>query len=272
MYVKIKTRGFSLIEVLISLVLFTSLSLSMMNVLNQVTRSEKQMEKLIRESRMVQNLTHAIKKDLQSIIYILPRDIPDLSYSHYFLHLKDTYQADYYENYFPIENQEFIRHPAIPAPKVGFIGDEESFYFTSPFSTDSNFSTLQVGYVVEPCPNQGRTQCLIRKTTTMDQDLSFDWWNDKFEKRQVLIENIQNFQVQYFFKEEWKSEFKIPYSKGLVFPLPLPIALRVIIERKEKDDIDFYVPFHSTLLSNKITRPKMFTIKKPKPTSDKESK
>ena len=254
-YEKIKTsHGFSLIEVLISLVLFVALSISMMDVLNQTTRSEKQMEKLIQANRIIQNVTYAVKKDLQTMTYIPTTYIANLSYEHYFLNLRGQYQADYYEDYFPENNKPFIRNESFP--KMGFTGDENSFYFTSPLSTDSRFSTVRVAYVIEPCPDQGRLQCLMRKTAPHSQTLSSER-NSEFEKKQVLVENVKKFQVEYFNQGEWISEFKEPIRKGLIFPLPPPSALRLII-KMEKNNIDFYIPLHSTLLSNKITAPKTF--------------
>ncbi len=261
------SKGFSLIEVLISLVLFTSLSLSMMNVFNQTIRSEKQIEKFIRSNRAIQNITSAIKKDLQTIIYILPSNILQRSYQHYKLSLQDSYEGDYMTDYFPENNKPFIRKSVYP--KMGFEGDENSFYFTSPLSTDAAFSTVRVAYVIEPCPNEGTIRCLMRKTAPLDQKLSSEWNNSEFEKKQVLLKNVETFQIEYFNQEEWLSEFRIPIRRGLFFPLPLPSALRIVV-KFEDQNMDFYVPFYSTLLSNKITSPSLLNINRNSPSADEE--
>ena len=260
-----RIKGFSLIEVLISLVIFTSLSLSMMNVFRQTTRSEQQVEKVIQSSRTIRNVTSAIKNDLQTIIYIPPYSIWQESYWHYQMHLKDKYESDYMEDYFPENNKLFFQE-FIP-PKMGFKGEKNIFYFTSPYSTDSSFSTVRVSYRIESCEKE--LLCLIRRTTPLKQNLSSEW-DDEFEQ-QVLIKDIKEFQVEYFFEDEWKDDFEPPQREGLFFPLPLPLALRIQV-KFQNHNMDFYVPFYSSLTSKEMLSPsKLLQNKNKKPSKGKKS-
>ena len=257
---RIHTKGFSLIEVLISLVIFTSLSLSMMNVFRQTTRSERQIEKVIRSRRVVRNVTSAIKNDLQTIIYLPPYSIWQESYRHYQLYLNSQYESDYITDYFPEENKLFFQE--FISPRMGFEGTESAFYFTSPFSTDPSFSTVRVTYLIDRCE---KVLCLIRKTTPLKQNLS-EGWDLEFEE-QVLIKDIKTFKVEYFVNDEWSDEFKPRNRKGLFFPLPLPSALRIKVEFQNKN-MDFYVPFYSFLTSRKIITPSTLMEDKSKKKED----
>ena len=70
------SKGFSLVEILISLILFTALSLSMMNVFKQTTRAQDQMEKLIKKRRVLTNISYAVRKDLQTPSHDSYRPLP----------------------------------------------------------------------------------------------------------------------------------------------------------------------------------------------------
>lgn len=246
------SKGFSLIEILISLILFTALSLSMMNVFKQTTRAQDQMEKLIKKNRIITNISYAIRKDLQTPM-VVAADSSHQAYLTYWNYLRDPkrnngkVESDYITNH--LEDGNYYSRNFI-FPFAGFKGDEQSFYFTNAHPR------LKVGYVIENCPSSN-SSCLIRKTVPID-DRALDEFPDSETQSTVLLEEVSELTLQYLNarNKEWTNTFNIEYPTNFYnFPLTFPLAVKMDIELENSDPLSLSIPIYPSILSHKIHSP-----------------
>lgn len=246
------SKGFSLIEILISLILFTALSLSMMNVFKQTTRAQDQMEKLIKKNRIITNISYAIRKDLQTPM-VVATDSSHQAYFTYWNYLRDPkrnngkVESDYITDYLDDEGY-YSRNFMFPF--AGFKGDEQSFYFTNAHPR------LKVGYVIENCPSSN-SSCLIRKTAPID-DRALDEFPDSETQSTVLLEEVNELTLQYLNarNKEWTNTFNIEYPANFYnFPLTFPLAVKMDIELENSDPLSLSIPIYPSILSHKIHSP-----------------
>lgn len=246
------SKGFSLIEILISLVLFTALSLSMMNVLKQTTRAQDQMEKLIKKNRIRTNISYAIRKDLQTPMMV-PTDSSYQAYQTFWHYLRDPnrnngkVESDYITSHLNHEgyyNRNFI------FPVAGFIGNEQSFYFTNAHPR------LKVGYALENCPSSN-SRCLIRKTAPID-DKALDEFPESDTQSTPLLEGVDELDIQYLNarNREWTETFNIERPTNFYsFPLTFPLAVKMDITLENSDPLSLSIPIYPSILSHKIHTP-----------------
>ena len=246
------SKGFSLIEILISLILFTALSLSMMNVFKQTTRAQDQMEKLIKKNRIATNISYAIRKDLQTPMMVTANSSHQ-AYQTYWNYLRDpkrnngNVESDYITNHL---NDEGYYDRNFIFPFAGFKGDEQSFYFTNAHPR------LKVGYVLENCPSSN-DRCLIRKTAPID-DKTLDEFPESETQSTSLVEGVSELNIQYLHarNQEWTGTFNIEYPTNFYnFPLTFPLAVKMDIELENSDPLSLSIPIYPSILSHKIHSP-----------------
>jgi len=246
------SKGFSLIEILISLILFTALSLSMMNVLKQTTRAQNQMEKLIKKNRIRANISYAIRKDLQTPM-MAPADSSYLAYQTYWNYLRDPnrnnkkMESDYITDYL---NDEGYYDRGFIFPSAGFIGSKQSFYFTSAHPR------LKVGYALENCPSSN-SRCLVRKTAPIDNK-DIDEFPESDTRSTPLLEGVDELDIQYLNarNREWTDTFNIERPINFYsFPLTFPLAVKMDITLENSDPLSLSIPIYPSILSHKIHIP-----------------
>ena len=245
------SKGFSLIEILISLILFTALSLSMMNVFKQTTRAQDQMEKLIKKSRRLANISYAIRKDLQTPL-MAPANTSHQAYQIYWSYLRDAtwnngkVESNYITNYLDDEgyyDRRFI------FPFTGFLGKEKSFYFTNAQPR------LKTAYVLEDCPPPSSLQCLFRKTAPLDNK-SLDEFPESDTKSTSLLEGVTALEIQYLKNKEWIPTFQSETPSNFYsFPLTFPLAVKINIELENAETLSLSIPIYPSILSHKIYLP-----------------
>ncbi len=225
----------------------------MMNILKQTTRAQDQVERLIKKNRVLTNISYAIRKDLQTPLMV-PTDSSYQAYQTYWNYLRDTkwnngkMESDYITNYLDdggYYNSSFI------FPFAGFVGEEQSFYFTNAHPR------LKVAYVLEDCPGPSNAQCLLRKTAPMD-DRALDEFPESDTKSTSLLEGITQLEIQYLNakNKEWANTFKLePPTNFYNFPLTFPLAVKMEIELENSEPLSLSIPIYPSILSHKIYNP-----------------
>ncbi len=248
-----RSKGFSLIEILISLVLFASLSLSMMNVLKQTTKAQNQIERLIKQNRILANTSYAIRKDLQNPLMI-QTDSPHQAYYAYWNYLRDPkwnngkIESDFITDY--LEDDGYYKRNII-FPFTGFKGEKQSFYFTN------TRPRLKTAYVLEDCP-ASNAQCLFRKTAPID-NRDLDEFPESETEKTSLLEGVVQLEIQYLHakNKEWTHTFQMKHPANFyTFPLTFPLAVKMEIELENSEPFTLSIPIYPSLLSHKIHNPK----------------
>lgn len=254
------SKGFSLIEILISLILFTTLSLSMMNIFKQTTKAQDQMEKWIKKRRVVTNISYAIRKDLQTPL-MTSGDNSHTAYQVYWSYLRDPkwnngkVESDYITDYLDDEgyyDRNFI------FPMAGFMGKEQSFYFTKAHPR------LKTAYLLDNCPPPSSSRCLFRKTAPVD-DRALDEFPVEDTQSTALLEGVTQMDIQYLQarNKEWVSTFTSERPTNFYsFPLTFPLAVKMEIELENSEPLSLSIPIYPSILSHKIHQPKKISTPK----------
>lgn len=251
------SKGFSLVEILISLILFTALSLSMMNVFKQTTRAQDQMEKIIKKRRVLTNISYAVRKDLQTPL-MTAIDHSRIAYQVYWNYLRDPQwnngqvESDYITNYLDDEgyyDRNFI------FPVAGFMGKEQSFYFTNAQPR------LKTAYLLEDCPPPSSSRCLFRKTAPID-DRALDDFPKEDSQSTSLLEGVLELNIQYLNarNKEWTRTFTMESPTNFYsFPLTFPLAVKMEVKLENSEPLSLSIPIYPSILSHKIHYPKKIT-------------
>ena len=268
-------KGFTLIEVLISLVLFVSISLSLMNVINQTTRSQDQVEKWIKKNRIMKNVSSMIQKDIQNVIRV--RNTAHWTFDSYIGYLKENGHDDFFQNHLTSEDQIFLYSQ--PFPFTGLAGKAQELYMT--LSTNGT-NIVKTAYMLETCKNKKNpsieSQCLVRKTSSLLQNHELMELDPESIQVQNLIENIENFHLEYFDPDskEWIDVFlpPPPPQRRTYFPMALPLAIKMkITTSSDQNSLEMNIPIYQSILSDKIQIQSQYTPPlKPKPPQAKPPK
>ena len=255
-------KGFTLVEVLISLFLFVIISLSMMQAFNQTTRDQKQIDRIIKENRKLHNTFYAIRKDLQRAW-----GAPNMSnwmYRAYKQHLDHFEESSYFTSELPDEDRIYFTEQHFE--KTGFIGKEESFFFTNlTTGVKENPPVMKTAYTLEDCPlNEDPStlsKCLVR-TTSFLLGGDIDDLHEESKNETKLLGNIQTMKVSYFhFQDnEWKNEFYPTLLKGMFFPHPFPPAVKIDFEFEQNGSRSLVIPIDVSLLSQRIFHEETITL------------
>ena len=243
-FIKLKnSKAFSLLEIMVSLGLFTFLFLFITQIVRQNYRQTAKIKTDLEVTGSIYPILNLIKQDLFAATYFL-----DLSYN--------------FNTHFPVKSEESDKKdhqtPALDSTKANkhilldseivFKGTERDMEFVSySFSKNSRFKQwMKIRYAVEAC-SLGNTSgsCLMRYEQTgwnLYEELKWD------EPALVVIEGAESIKFLYSnnydlvepnWVEKWESEtkaFKIA-SSGLSQESPeeLPLPARVQIYWKNKD-------------------------------------
>lgn len=255
-------RGFTLIEVMISLVLFVSISLSLMNVIDQTTQAQKNIERWIQKKRRLNNVSYILQKDIQTAVQAV--SVAYWAYDSYVGYSKERGTEDFLQNYLGSEDQNFLY--SRPFPETGLLGNTDEMYLSGS-SKEETRSLFKISYTVEPCLDKKTNldvQCLLRKTSLMDDKELSELDPDHLQVF-PLIKNVKKLQFQYFNStdKEWKNSFSPPKpSESVYFPPSLPLAVRVTIEFEDSNkNLEINIPVHQMLISQKIHTPDVYKPK-----------
>jgi prepilin-type N-terminal cleavage/methylation domain-containing protein len=208
-------KGFTLIEVMVALAILAALSLLTTQALRSGVKNKARASADISREAKVADAVRIMKADIASAFHY--RDIHVAMLNS--LNEKTpgpgpTPTPDPRTGQFPPQQTGGLASGTPrPTPKIvtAFVGDKESMYFTALTNVrvmkDSPASDqAKVGYFVKSCKtslaqNSQPTKCLFRATSPyLDEDVT------KIENEQVLLENVDEFELSYFGPEKEEAQ------------------------------------------------------------------
>lgn len=244
-------KGFTLIEVMITLAILATLSV----LVAQTIRAG------VRNKAVIQEKVNSLSR-LRDAFRILEKDI------HMAYHYRDI----------ELEIAEIIKKPTTPVtpgtppapvvpreaerkdPATHFIGLEKEMNFVTMntgrlFAKDKTTDMIEVGYAVKDCksisnPSTSNTKCLWRRTATLvDDDVKLGG------KEVVLLENVEEFKLRYFgkgkqeFNTQWRTDAGGDAATKNKFPALVEISITTLSivndgEKAKKYSMQIVVPIH----------------------------
>ncbi len=240
------SRGFTLIEVMITVAIMGVLSLLTYQTIRTTSVNRGKMQSLLKNETKLSDALRVMEHDVSRAFHYRNIHFEILKASREAMAKAQRPPA-------PQPNQDGNQPPPPPVPPApnvvpeeplveppnysGFEGDATSLYLT----TLSNYRTLAnspqsdqltVGYTVESCPNRAgvnttmSSRCLMRTYKHfLERDL------EEGGKKDVVVENVQSLTFRYFgdgqddWTDRWVStEGGEEFSRGR-FPLAVEIAL-----------------------------------------------
>ena len=218
-------KGFTLIEVMISMFIMTTLTILVSASIRSAVQNKKKLEIKIESETNLYNALRVLKMDIERAF----------NYQDVFFQIERLAISQLESS----KAQKGAQQPAVLPPKklTHFIGEGSSLYFTTlnHFRTKYNAqesNQMEVGYYLDSCKSRnGKTtsNCLWRMTSTLiDDDL------EKGDSKVVLSENVSNFKLSYRsdrenedWMKEWKSNQKGKQQHRNKFPHLVKIELAI---------------------------------------------
>lgn len=250
-------KAFTLIEVLISLALFASLSISLTQVINQTTRSQKQIENIVKKNRLIKNTSYLIQKDIKNSLRTT--NTFHWAYDSYARCLMNQFGSlDLLQDYMSSEDQSFFQSSqAFPLMQME---GESDFLFFAQVSPQGVLQKIE--YILEDCVNEEEenVSCLVRKTSEIIDDI--DRTSEETLKTVPLVKNVDELIFSYydFETKDWKDRLEVqtknPFAirtleHSRYFPFSLPFAIKVEL-KIDDSDLRINIPIESAFLSEKI--------------------
>ena len=264
-------KGFSLIEVLISVFLFSVISISIMRVVDQTTKSQKKVENIIKKGRILNNISYLIVKDLQMSWAAI--NVKNWIRYNYKQGLTAKGEADYLSSV--MDQEDLVYLERYDFNKSGLVGTEDSFFFTSA-SQNGHGQTpiIKIGYVVEACEADGKaSKCLMRKTSLV-RGQELDSFHKESLKEIQILDHIKDIKISYWnsVNQEWTHTFAPFLLRGIFFPHPFPMAIKMNIEFDNAEDpIDLSIPIPLSFFSFQILNESKITAFKAEPAKNSTS-
>lgn len=261
-------RGMTLIELMISLVILTTLSITVFRFSYRSLMDRSKLEKKINDRSKKERVRKLIMEDIYQAL-----DFRDINLEIYnevmkkgLKYYKDRYNkmkkkkdsnqglTEWEKFYFPEDSKEhkerlFRFEEKTSKPLTHFIGKKNFLHFTSTHNRrtlrDSASSNIvEIGYFLKKCKSlkQDKTynSCLWRRLSlVLDDDVS------KGGSERVILERVKKFELFYTekvsqdskevkvdWKDEWRSDFRGDSSTRKKFPLAVMVSL--IWEEDEK--------------------------------------
>lgn len=258
-------KGFTLIEVLISVVIFAVLSVYLMNAVTDTTQFQRQMDRILKEERPLSDIPQIIRKDVNMIFSSIHTSL--FIAGLYKRYLEGNY-PDYLENNIDAEDEPYLS--LIEFPVLGFRGQKEKMIFSSSIKNSSETSSIsKVQYSLEDCPSQSKyeNKCLIRFYSDLKVGQSLDDLDSDSLKQTVLMGDISTLEFSYcaepVLNDCESHEFREENIQGMYFPYNLPYGVQVHIQKNKKDDpIHLFIPIYSTFLNRHILQPQQHQLQK----------
>ena len=258
-------KGFTLLEVLIALTLFTLISISLMQMTDTSTQYRKKITRNIKDTKSSRKALQIIRKDIRNIFY--KKDMNVLIYNE----LKDTNSQDDTQKQKLNDNETKVNsqlanwseseiYPYIPRVHfpTGIIGKQDSLHITSRSyirhqenekTSDQNI----IIYYLKPCKSREdskkQSTCLWRKFSShIEQDL--ESISHSNYKEFVLLEKVKTFEFSYydFPGNDWLQEWRTSPNKRNT--LPYAIHIKMAFENRKKQIVkqELHLPLHQQFL------------------------
>ena len=283
-------KGLTLLEVLFSLVLFTSISIALMRISSKTIQYKKKVTRNVKEVKTNRNVIQIIKKDLLNIFYT--QDINAFNYRNFFLEKNKLSHLFTQDPSLPTENTqtasstttkekqqiynaltEYIQvHvtpyvPDKPSAVGGMIGQHDNLHMVSrsyrPNQENEKKSDQNiVSYYLKNCKsrenNKEQSTCLWRRFSShIHQNLEDPTDYSEF----VLLEKVKKFELYYYrdSSTEWLKEWKTGINEKSVLPSAIQINIEYESKRKRTVKSLIYSALHQQFIlpagtNNTLTR------------------
>ena len=222
-----KTRGFTLIEVMIAMTIMALLTVLISSAIRSATKNKRRLEARMESQTLLYDCLRIIKQDLEKAFH----------YQDVFFEMEkqalnrldqERNKTTKIQSHSSPENQPQLTH---------FLGEEDNVHFTSlnHFRTRYNSqesNQMEVGYYLEKCKNrtgQGSSQCLWRRSSSLIDDRV-----DEGGTKVILAENISHFKLSYRddgdnddWLKRWRSDNRGREDHRNRFPSLVKIELKI---------------------------------------------
>ena len=239
------SKGMTLLEVIIALVLFTFISISLMRMTNTSIQYKKKITRNVKDTKLIRNVLQIIRKDIVNTFYI--KDMNSLAHT---LIIKQNKTSPSSNNEKAPQDRTTIEFNAFEKIEIepylslephflgGMTGKSNSLYIVS-LSNIRNQENAKISdqniiiYYLKPCKNRKNktenSSCLWRKASLV---INQDPENLEHYNESVLLEKVKKFQLSYYnmHSNEWLKEWETHPTKSNT----LPSNIRIEIEFKNK--------------------------------------
>ena len=280
-YIK-NTKGFTLIEVLIALSLFTFISISLMRMTDKTVQYRKKITRNIKDTKSSRTALQIIRKDIRNIFY--RKDMNVLIYNEVFNSQEESdnsqsqsssqrqpqrrskkksqqQQVDERLNeWMELEVLSYrpFMHPSSGIGTVGIMGKNDALHITSRSyirnqenekASDQN----TIIYYLKSCKSREdqkkQSTCLWRK---FSPDIYQDIENisPSNYKEFVLLEKVKKFELSYYDLpgNDWLREWQTGQNKRNTLPYAIHIKMEFENRRKQLVKQELHIPLHQQFL------------------------
>ncbi|MCZ0932040.1 MAG: type II secretion system protein [Oligoflexia bacterium] len=238
------SKGMTLLEMLVSLGIFTFMFVFITQVVKQSQRQARQLKKDIYNRSSFDYIVDLIRKDFNSAGFFF--DLND-NFKQNFPLAKDSNESKNkaINDVLKKERKSSLKNlPVFLSPYFVFKGEEDkiefvSYSLTESSSDDSLEQWIQIRYFIQDCPALDKssiTPCFLRSSKR--------YWNLEREREEaetlVLLRDFKSLRLSYlngasFLDQEWRDSWKLERSLSLPessveFPQELPLPFRVKLE------------------------------------------
>ena len=228
-----KASGFTLIEVMISMVIMSMLTVLVSTSIRTAVQNKKKLEARMASETMLYDSLRVLKLDIERAFHY-----QDVFFEIENLALQQLQQEQNKKN--PNQKEDNQRTP--PVQLTQFLGEAGSFHFTAlnHFRTKYNApesDQMEVGYYTDGCEKRngkGSTQCLWRRSTPQIDDEV-----DKGGAKVVVAENVSLFKLEYRSNKEnddWVSQWRSDNKGRADHRNRFPHFVKIEIEIEDKTD------------------------------------
>ena len=244
-----RSKGMTLLEMLVSLGIFTFMFIFITQVVKQSQRQVRKIKQEIHKTSSFDHVIELIKKDFNSVSFLL--DLND-NFRHSFPVKRNLDESS--NRLSPdLSNKKLKnssqKNPVFMSPYFIFKGEEDKIEFVSYSLTDSAQENsleqwMQIRYFIQDCPDVDKSSsssCLLRSSKR--------YWNLERERGEgealVLFRGFKSLKFSYLISsnvlnQEWRDSWKLERSlsfpgSSIGFPQELPFPFRVKLEVETQD-------------------------------------
>ncbi len=228
-------KGFSLLEVMISLLIFSFISIFIVQNVQNAVRARKNFKPKMEKSFRLRTVFLLVRKDINQAFHF--RDFYITKYNEALRDFRKKYDKRIKKG-----DIQFALKPKIVKQETYFKGSSKEFSMTSfnsliYFSENTSYS-VHVKYSLKNCENKkGKTsQCLVRK----------EWILGEEEPSQGVYEHvlIRGIQSLEFFYLSQGSDKKTPEWSSLLDERHFPAAVEILFETEQKEKFRWVISLH----------------------------
>ena len=254
-------KGFTLLEVVIALSLFTFISISIMRMTDRSVEYKKKITRNIKDTKYSRTAFQIIRRDIHNMFY--RKDMNALIYNEVLSPQENNNQTASKGGSQPEQKvtshlNEWMRsavlpyqpvaHPSAETEATGIIGKKDRLHITSRsyirhYANEKSSDQNIVIYYLKPCKSRGKSPskettntCLWRQFST-DVYKSIENIPEAHDKEFVLLEKVKTFELSYydFPSNDWLTEWRTGPNRENT--LPYAIHIKIEFENRKKQTV-----------------------------------